>query len=172
MDSHNTARKDRLGRQLNYMNENSKVLALGSNYLRQSEDGRIILQTNFPVKYEEIRKVIVKKNVFKHASMFFRREVYDLVGLYDPYFKVAQDYDFIVKIAAKYPVGNLPDCLVTEIYRTANLSQQQRVRSAWEAFVVQWKAITKYSYPVWQAVYLVRGIVFLLKSILFKISHK
>ena len=172
MDSHNVAKSDRLQKQVNYMTTHPMTMAIGSNYSRIDEDGKVLLVTNFPTEYRSIKLKLMEKNLFKHASMFIRREVYDLAGFYDPYFRIAQDYDFILRVAAKYPVGNLSDVLITETYRTANLSQRFRVRSAWEALVVQVKGLTKYSYPAWQSIYLLRGVGFLGKSIIYKFISK
>lgn len=164
MDSHNLADKTRLQKQLDFMEKNSKVMALGSNYVRIDETGKQIMQTNFPLRYENIKKELAKKNVFKHGAMFFRRKIYDEVGLYDPYFKLTQDYDFILRVAAKFLVANLPESLITEIFRSESSSQKRRVLLAWETLVAQWNAFTKYGYPLPQTIYLVRGIAFLIKS--------
>ncbi len=170
MDSHNLAHKDRLKLQHDFMLKHTKVMALGSNFSRITENGKVLMETNFPQDYQTIKDKLMERNIFKHASMFFRREIYDLVGLYDPYFKVAQDYDFVLRVATKFPIENLPNSLVTEIYRQKNMTQLFRVRSSWEALVSQWYALTKYHYPKWQAIYLLRGLAFFGKSILFKIS--
>ena len=164
MDSHNLADKNRLKKQHDFMLKNPKIMAVGSNFIRIDESGKKMMETNYPLDYKNIKKKLIEKNVFKHGSMFIRREVYDKVGLYDPYFKLTQDYDFILRIAAKFPVANFSESLVTEIYRSQNMTQKHRVRSAWEALCSQWNALIKYGYPYWQAIYLVRGIGFLIKS--------
>lgn len=164
MDSHNLADKSRLQKQHDYMGKHPEVMALGSNFTRVDESGKIILTTNFPTEYAKIKSKLIEKNLFKHASMFIRREVYDKVGLYDPYFKLTQDYDFILRVAAKFSVANLSESLITEIYRLENSSQKHRVRLAWETLVSQWNAVIKYEYPTWQSIYLLRGIGFLIKS--------
>ncbi len=71
----------------------------------------------------------------------------------------------MLRVAARYRVENLPNILITEIYRKQSLTQRYRVRSAWEAFMAQWKALTIYSYPSWQGVYLLRGLAFIVKSV-------
>lgn len=164
MDSHNLADKSRLRKQFDYMTAHPEVMALGSNFSRQDESGKILFKSHFPTNYLEIRIKLMKQNLFKHGSMLIRSEVYKKVGLYDPYFKLSQDYDFILRVAAKFPVANLPDYLVTEIYRQQNMTQKHRARSALEALAAQWNGLTKYGYPIWQSVYLIRGLGFFLKS--------
>lgn len=164
MDSHNLADPTRLQKQLDYMISHPEVMALGSNFIRQDESRKVFFHSHFPTNYQEIKAKLMERNLFKHGSMFFRRKVYGLVGLYDPYFRLSQDYDFVLKVAARFPVANLPENLVTEIYRSQNMTQKHRVRSAWEALVAQWNGLTKYGYPLWQSVYLIRGLSFLLKS--------
>lgn len=169
MDSHNIADKTRLEKQRDYMLKNPEVMALGSNFTRIDELGKVMLKTSFPLVSLEIKKKLMEKNVFKHASMFFRRVVYEKIGLYDSYFRLAQDYDFILRACSKYPVVNLEESLITEIYRGGNLSQKFRVRSAWEAMICQWNGLIKYSYPCVQTIYLIRGFLFMVKSFIFQI---
>lgn len=164
MDSHNLCDRTRFKKQRDFMLANPKIMALGTNYTRIDGSGKLLMKTNFPLTNNVIKDKLMEKNLFKHASMFIRREVYNKVGLYDPYFRVTQDYDFILRVAAKFPVANLAESLVTDIYLGQNMTQKHRVRSAWEALVSQWNALTKYGYPFWQAIYLARGIGFLVKS--------
>lgn len=166
IDSHNLADRTRLQKQHDYMTSHPEVMALGSNFTRQDESGKTLFKSNFPTNYQKIKNRLMEKNLFKHGSMFIRRDVYKAVGLYDPYFRLSQDYDFMLRVAAKFPVANLPEYLVTEIYRQQNMTQKHRGRSAWEALAAQWNGLTKYGYPVWQGVYLFRGIAFLFKSLL------
>lgn len=172
MDSHNLASKDRLKRQFDFMESNPNVMALGSNYDRVDEKGKVLMKTNFPTKDSQLKLKLMEKNLFKHASMFIRREAYDKVGLYDPYFRVAQDYDFILRVAAKFPVANLSEYLVTDIYMDQNMTQKHRLRSAWEALTAQYNGLKKYGYPLWQAIYLIRGVAYLVKSSVYQLISK
>lgn len=169
MDSHNLCDKTRLQKQHDFMLANPKVMALGSNYDRIDQHSKLLMKTNFPTEDKEIKLKLMEKNLFKHASMFIRREVYDTVGLYDTYFRVTQDYDFILRVASKFPVANLPEILVTDIYLGQNMTQKYRLRSAWEALTAQFNGLTKYGYPLWQSIYLVRGVAYLLKSGIYQV---
>lgn len=164
MDSHNLANKNRLKKQRDFMLKNPKIMALGSNFIRIDETGKKIMETNYPTDDKDIKKKLIQKNVFKHGAMFIRRKVYDKVGLYDSYFILTQDYDFILRVASKFFVANFQESLVTEIYRSQNMTQKHRLRSAWEALMAQFNGLTKYGYPWWQAVYLSRGLGYLVKS--------
>lgn len=170
MDSHNLADKTRLEKQHRYMLAHPETVALGSNFTRQTEAGKILLRTSFPTDPRTIRRNLMEKNLFKHASMFFRRAVYDQVGYYDTYFRVAQDYDFMLRVVSRFPAANLDESLVTETYRQSNLTQKHRVRSAWEALTAQWNGLTRYSYPLWQSIFLLRGMAYLAKSAVFQLT--
>lgn len=172
MDSHNLADKRRLKKQFDFMEHNPNVMALGSNYDRVDLNGKVLMRTNFPVQDSQLKLKLMEKNLFKHASMFIRREVYDKVGLYDPYFRVAQDYDFVLRVAAKFTVANLSECLVTDIYMGQNMTQKHRLRSAWEAFTAQYNGLKKYGYPFWQSIYLIRGVAYLVKSSVYQLVSK
>lgn len=168
MDSHHLAESARLQKQLDFLEGHPKIVALGSNFIRTNEAGKEISRSNFPQHYRRIKHDLMQKNVFRHSSMVFRTEIYKKVGLYNPYFKLAQDYDFILRVASHHQVENLPNHLITEVYRSSNMTQRFRTRSAWEALLAQWYALTRYDYPLWQSVYLLRGLAFLAKSYLLQ----
>jgi glycosyltransferase involved in cell wall biosynthesis len=49
---------------------------------------------------------------FIHSTVMFSRESFDSVGGYDERMQRSSDFALFSRIAAKYPVGNLPDVLV------------------------------------------------------------
>ena len=49
-----------------------------------------------------------------HPSFFIRKEIYDRYGLYDTDFKIAADYDLILRFLGKHKISTLylPEVLV------------------------------------------------------------
>lgn len=168
MDSHNICSPDRLEKQRNFMLEHEEIALVGSNYIKIDESGREIFRSNFPLTWPEIKASVLKKNPFKHASWFARYDVLKREGFYNESFRFAQDYEFLLRLVPKYPVANLPDRLLTEIKIKEAVSQRHRSEQALLALKAQLLALTKYHYPSWQAVYLLRSVSFYLKSLIFK----
>lgn len=53
-----------------------------------------------------------------HPTLFFRREVYEKYGLYDPSFKIGADYEFMIRILKdkKNQLVYLPEVVVSMFY--------------------------------------------------------
>lgn len=169
MDSHNISSPGRLEKQRNYLLNNPEVVLVGSNYKKVDERGKILFASNFPQTWEKIRNKLFEKNVFKHASWFFRYNVIKKEGFYDENFRFSQDYEFLLRLVPKYPVFNLKEHLVTEILLPQSSSQKNRLAQALLVLRAQLKS-AKY-YPLWQRIYLVRTLIFIIKICIWKILN-
>lgn len=166
MDSHNTTDKTRLEKQRNFLLENKEVVLVGSNFIRQNENGEVISQSNFPLTWGEIKNKIVEKNLFKHASWFARYETLKKENFYNESFRFAQDYEFLLRLALKYPLANIKESLLTEVKIKEAVSQKHKAEQSLFAFKAQLFALTKYGFPLRKSFYLLRGLAFFLKSFL------
>lgn len=167
MDSHNIAEKTRLEKQRDFMLEHPEVAVVGCNYNKITEAGETIFTSNFPATWEEIKTGIMKKNPFKHAAWFARYNVLEKEGFYNPNYRYAQDYELLLRLIPKYPVANLADRLLTEIYLPRSASQKHRLEQTFFVFKAQMAAL-KY-YPKWQAIYLLRTLAFMLKICVWQV---
>ncbi len=165
MDADDIALKERLQKQRQYLLGNQHVVAVGSNFRRVDSSGKTILLSHLPGDYQQIKSQLMVRNLFKHASLLLRYDILKKVGFYNINFKLAQDYELMLRLASSYPVANLPENLLIDRYTPAALSQKHRLASAIFTLKAQFLAVTRYGYPWWQVVYLVRGLGFVIKSL-------
>lgn len=167
MDSHNIADKKRLEKQRQFLVDNKKIVLLGSNFIRTDENGKEIFRSNFPLDPKAIKSKIMQKNLIKHASWFGRLEILRLENFYNESFRFAQDYEFLLRLVRKYPVANIKDYLLTEVQIKEAVSQKHRLEQSLFAFKAQLKTIR--FYPKWQAIYLLRTLLFIIKTCIWQI---
>jgi glycosyltransferase involved in cell wall biosynthesis len=162
MDADDIALPERFEKQVDFLEKHSDVALLGTAYYEIDEEGEVIGEKVFPHKDEEIKKIILKYNPFFHASVMVRREVFEIVGLYDESIPFAQDYDLWLRIAGKYKVANLSLPLMKRRYTPANISIAQENEQLRWALEVRKRALRRGNYPWWQWLYLVRPAIVLL----------
>lgn len=142
MDDDDISVNSRFEKQLQFMENNPSVALCGTMALVINERGEEIGKKNLAIKYQDIKKKLLFNNQFVHSSLFFKKEL----GLYDESFERAQDYEFVLRVASKHQVANLPEYLVKWRARPGSLSfsgtKQQRC-----AIKARYWAVTKYGYP-------------------------
>jgi glycosyltransferase involved in cell wall biosynthesis len=111
LDADDRAEPQRLERQLEYMKSHPGLGLLGTAAtleFEESGEDRI----RIPEAHDAaIRRFLLRRNSFVHSSVMIPRHVLEEVGGYDETYRQAEDYDLSVRIAARYPVANLPDLL-------------------------------------------------------------
>jgi glycosyltransferase involved in cell wall biosynthesis len=61
-----------------------------------------------------------------HSTIMFRASVLARVGVYSDEFKMAEDYEICVRIATRYPVGVVPECLVWTDFKPTGITLNNR----------------------------------------------
>jgi len=171
MDGHNLAEKRRLEIQRNYMLAHPETVLVGANFTRTDEKGKVILKSNFYQTWPEIKNHILEKNQFKHACWFARYDILKKEGFYNEKFRFSQDYEFLLRLVAKYPVANLPDFLMKDVAVKEAMSQQHRLAQAWLVLRAQIPAILRGDYPIWQGVYVLRTLGYVANSAKYMVTH-
>lgn len=126
MDADDIALPDRIGKQVEFMDNNPCVSIVGGSvYLIDSDDkiiGRRIVQN----KEEEIISVVSYGCPTIHPTLCFRKTFFESIGGYREVFMYAQDYDLILRaVDLKYRVTNISDILLK--YRTGNTHRLEKV---------------------------------------------
>jgi|GEM_PF-2470014 len=117
----------RLSEQIDYMSANNFGL-IGSWAYAIDESDRMLGIFKPPSNYSTIRKYFLLHNPFWHSTIMFRREVMEKIGLYNPEFDGAEDYEFYIRAVSNgYRVSNIPKCLVYYRVRSGSASR----RSTW-----------------------------------------
>lgn len=172
MDSHNIADKRRLEKQRDFMLAHPEVALVGCNFTRTDEKGKVILKSNLTLTDRDIKNHILEKNQFKHACWFARYEILKKEGFYNESFRFSQDYEFLLRLVAKYPVANLPDSLLQEKQIKKAMSQQHRLEQASLVLKAQLQAMFRGDYPLWQAIYLLRTVGYVINSARYQFAYR
>lgn len=150
IDSDDIAEKNRLKKQLEFMEENPNYAFCGSWSYIIDKNSNTIGKKRFSTSYKEIKKKILFFNFFTHSSLFFRKDIILENGGYNEKIKKAQDYDLILKISAKYPVANIPEFLCYNREHTNSISSKGKKKQEWYGLISRTRAIFKYGYPIWE----------------------
>lgn len=118
----------RLQKQFEFLEANPSFAMVGTGADIWSEDMVSQRQHAHPSDFPTLRFELLFNNPFVHSSLMFRSRVFQEVGLYstDPARQPPEDYEFISRIARRYPVANLKERLV--IYRETSNSMSSVIR--------------------------------------------
>jgi len=96
MDADDISKKDRISKQVSFMNKNPKVDLLGSNAYYFDDFG-VYEKTCLKLKDENIKKMLSFKNQFIHSSVVFRKSFFIKYSGYDTSLKRGQDHDLWIR---------------------------------------------------------------------------
>lgn len=170
MDADDISLPNRLKNQTEFLDENKGIALVGCWVEFIDVDGKTTGIKKFPVEYPEIKRVLISYLPFRHPTLMIRKKILNEVGFYDENFHYAQDYELVLRIAAKFPVANLPEVLLK--YRnwvTSSISYTTQKQQDFYALRARFKALKAGWYPFWQAIYAVKPVIsFLIPSMIKK----
>jgi Glycosyl transferase family 2 len=123
MDADDLAMPERLAMQVAALDAQPGVAALGSACRVIDRSGRVLGERHPPTDPNAIRGALDAGNCMIHPTMLLRRDAVLQVGGYRAAFRLAEDFDLWLRLAERYDLMNLPDCLLA--YR------QHEGQSAW-----------------------------------------
>lgn len=106
-DSDDVSHSDRLKEQVDYLENNSEYVMIGSSGILIDELGKRIKDIEILTGYYEINENLVTNNQFIHGSIVVRRDTLAEIGGYRNKFKYAQDYDLWLRMSEKYFISNI-----------------------------------------------------------------
>lgn len=127
---------DKLKKQVNWLNENKNGGLCGTFAEAINEDGGHLFEIIYPVKNDEIKKQMLRRNCFVHSSVMFRKDLAARCGFYSAVEKYVEDYGLWLRIGEIAELANLPEiCLayrinrsgITQKYNTAQIKANLRL---------------------------------------------
>ena len=134
----------RLEKQVKYLEEHEDCVAVGSQMLVVNEAGLPIRLWKVPLRHEEIDHLHLNGfgGMLPHPAMMARTAVLKEIGGYREDYPVADDYDFLLRLAEVGKLHNLTDVLVRYTRHSNNITgsreelwkfhKMKAVRDAWE----------------------------------------
>ena len=115
MDSDDLSRPDRLKRQVAAFDSDSGLVCVGTNIQRIDPEGRGLGLERYPTDDQAIRLEQAGGNGLRFASTMQKRSVAVDAGGFRHPFRMGEDLDFLLRVAERGKLGNLPDVLY--VYR-------------------------------------------------------
>jgi len=114
---------DRLQKQYEFMEKNSKVGIVGG-YLEFFDDSGVKSVRKYAESDKELRKNIFRFSPVAQPTAMIRKKCFDQLGLYNPDYPPAEDIDMSFRIGSKYLFANIPQ--ITLKYRDHQKSATYR----------------------------------------------
>lgn len=165
MDADDVVEKDRLEKQIRFLQTHPAVGVVGSWVKLIDYKGRVKGYKKYPVADQEIKKKLHYLNPLIHPSVMIRKELFDKYGGYDEELDGAEDYDLWCRFVPYTQFANLDHLLLQYRLHSKNVSFVETSRLNIAYTKVQVKKIFSYGYPAWE-------IVFGLKSLLFALTPR
>lgn len=110
MDADDISLKQRLEKQVDFLNNNPDIDVVGSWFGITKEDGTLIAEKRPPVTHEQIVANMLFENPVCHPSVMIRKKVFDEGVRYPD--TAAEDYALWTSMIPKYRFANLPESLL------------------------------------------------------------
>jgi glycosyltransferase involved in cell wall biosynthesis len=121
--------KDKLQKQVEFLNNNSDHVLVGTGVIVVDEEGKELFRYLLPEFDKEIRSKILSKNCFVHSSVIFNKNVALSLGGYDEskYTRHVEDYDLWLKLGTIGKLANLPIYAVKFTSRDGSISSINKI---------------------------------------------
>ncbi|MBZ2167692.1 glycosyltransferase family 2 protein [Marinobacter sp. F4216] len=110
-DADDIALKNRLQKQVGYLENNADVWVLGCGLEMIDGEGKFISNWIHPTGCNVVRWNLLFNNCVAHSSSVFRRDVVEKIGVYDKQYRYAEDYELWSRVSRSHQVENLPEPL-------------------------------------------------------------
>ncbi|OGR56852.1 MAG: hypothetical protein A3B80_02705 [Elusimicrobia bacterium RIFCSPHIGHO2_02_FULL_39_36] len=168
MDADDISLPDRFRMQFEFMERHPAVGVLGTANILIDQKGKMVWKNIPPVEDHEIRKRLIKGNIFCHSSLMIKREVFENIGLYNESYKVAQDYEIYFRISPHFQLSNLNQILHAWRVHERGTSVQKRWEQIFATLKIQIHSIWIGQYSYLNLIYLARSFFVLLTPVSIK----
>ena len=150
LDADDFCYADRLARQVEFLDSNPGIAAVGS-WVRFTDEssGSTVYIARTPDKPALVRKALNFNNVIMHPTSMIRTDVLKNVGLYSEHYPVAEDYELFRRIAEQFPLANIPSVLVDMRLSSGGMSLTRRRRQLFDRLRIQLKYFRPLEIGAW-----------------------
>ena len=123
MDADDYSYTDRLLKEMEFLKENNYDL-VGCYDCEIRSDRKHYIKK--PIYFNEINKILKKRNCMSHPTWLVKKEVYDKLNGYRDVLG-CEDYDFLLRALNKgYKIGNYPEYLLDHYVRDISISNSNK----------------------------------------------
>lgn len=129
MDADDISLPQRFEKQINFFKAHEDYILVGSQVMWMDKNNNVISGFDVPLKDEDIRKKLIARNQFHHATVMFRRYDIEKLGAYRNNLNGVEDYDLWFRVIKKGKVANLPERLVKRRIHEKALTQKNHFKT-------------------------------------------
>lgn len=148
LDSDDIAQNDRLQKQYDFLSLHGEYALCGSWAFIIDEHSALVGKKVSPCDHRVIKQNIMIYNFFTHSTCMFRKKIISQIGAYDPAAWKAEDYDFLLRVIAHYPVAILPEFLCSYRINRRGDSLRNNKLQEWRSLLVRIRALKRGDYPI------------------------
>jgi len=139
MDADDISRPQRFEKQVRFLDENPKCVALGCWCDRINANGEIHgAYDKRPTRAEDIRKTLLVANCIAHGTAMLRRSSLVKIGGYNEKYKFAQDHDLWLRLSETGEIRNIEEYLYELRFWEGNITaQKQKQQDEYSQLAVQ-----------------------------------
>ncbi|MFL0163636.1 glycosyltransferase family 2 protein [Candidatus Clostridium helianthi] len=128
MDADDVSKLNRIKKQVEFMEKNNEVgLVMSYANFIDEFDNKIGEQRNTPIKFEQIKKILMYKNVAVHPTWLFRKSILSKLKRYNECMYV-EDYEFLCRaIINGIILETLPEFLLDYRVRKTSICNSNRL---------------------------------------------
>lgn len=127
-DADDVSRRERLERQVAYLEEHPEVGVLGTAADVIDDRGTPVGEHPVPLTANAIRRTLRRAPPFVHGSVMMRRDAYVEAGGFRSGFRAAEDYDLWLRVPSRFGLANLTEPLYQWRSHEANSFRRHRER--------------------------------------------
>lgn len=136
----------RLEKQVAFMEEHPDYVAVGG-YLRiVGPQDRPIGLRSYPTTDERLRACMLLYNPFGSPAIMYRRDDALAAGGYTARFATCEDYDFLLRLAKRGKVANLPEPLTAYRLHESSTKSTKTIRALRDTVSIKRVAFAEYGY--------------------------
>lgn len=126
LDVGDRSRADRMEIQHRHMEAHPEIDLLGSRARIVDREGRHLYDFGITGSDDALRSYLWRNSIFRHSTFFIRADAIRRIGNYDPDFKLAQDYEMLLRYCRHGKVAIVPDLLIDYVDDPSGLTMQRR----------------------------------------------
>jgi glycosyltransferase involved in cell wall biosynthesis len=153
MDTDDISSSKRFEKQVRFLNKNEDIHVVGGSIQEFNSLNPKIIIREYPITNTEIREYIVKASPLAHATVMFRRSVFDEGLRYSEIYRTSQDIALWFNMLFKnYRIANIKDVIYFVRISDNFYSRRSRQKSMNE-FRIYWNGIINMYGINWKLVY-------------------
>jgi glycosyltransferase involved in cell wall biosynthesis len=139
MDADDIAHRDRLEKQVAFMEAHQDVAVLGASVEWVNAEGKSLYISTNPTMDSDIKEDLLlhRRCAFWHPTILMRREVFNATGGYRPNVIGAEDYDLWLRAGEKFQLANLEEVVLQYRIHSNQVSVQHRVQQTLSTLAAQ-----------------------------------